>query len=317
MAPAGLRQRLFGQVEERLEELVDLDSVVVTELDDQARASLATAEVLLTGWGAPHLDAELMASMPRLRAIFHAGGSVRALVDPELLVDRGIVASNAGEANAVPVAEYTLAMILLAGKQSWASERLYRERRAFIDREQAFADSGNFERVVGIVGASRIGRKVLELLRHTDVHVLLYDPYLSTREAAELGAELVSLPELAKRSAVVSIHAPVTPETVGMIDASFIDAMPTGATFINTARGAVVDQEALVSRLRSGEISAVLDVTSPDPLPTDHPLWNLPNVVLTPHIAGAMGNELTRLGYQVVDEVERFLTGRPLQWREV
>ena len=155
---------------------------------------------------------------------------------------------------------------------------------------------GNFRRTIGIIGASRIGRRVIQLLKPFDFNVLLYDPFIHPREAAELGVESVSLENLMRLSDVVSVHAPALPSTIGMIDCNRLSLMREGTTLINTARGIIVDEMDLIDELCTGRINAIIDVTDPEvPEPTS-PLYNLPNVFLTPHIAGAIGGERERLG---------------------
>ncbi|MBE1879025.1 hydroxyacid dehydrogenase [Myceligenerans pegani] len=311
MRPAALADDLFAGLWPELDSLADLTPGVVTEWDGDAVAVLADTEVLLTGWGCPRVTRDLLARAPRLRAVIHAGGGAAAVVDAEAAAERGIELSDAGDKNAVPVAEYTFAMIVLAGKRARYAERLYRDRRAFIDREAELRDTGGYGRVVGLVGASRIGRRVALLLAGTDLDVLVHDPYLSAAHAAALGVRRCDLAELMSASDIVSLHAPVTSQTVGMVDAAMLGRMRDGATLINTARGDLVDHVALLEHLRPGRIDAVLDVTVPEPLPPDHELWSLPNVVLTPHIAGATGNELARLGRHLLDELRRLRDGVP------
>jgi phosphoglycerate dehydrogenase-like enzyme len=278
---------------------------VLTELgSDGAREALARAEVLVTGWETPQLTAEVLRHAPRLRRVIHAGGYADGLFPDGKF---GITTSDVGAANAVPVAEYTLAMILLVNKDTFRAQRLYRERRAFIDRETEFEVSGNYRRTVGVVSAGRTGRLVIDLLRpFPSLHVVVYDPFLEQREADELGVEKVELAELARRSDVLTLHTPVVPETVGMIDAGILALMPDGATIINTARGAIVDHVALEKEVVSGRINAVLDVTDPEPLPPASPLFDLPNVILTPHIAGSMGTELRRMGDTVAADLAAY-----------
>lgn len=317
MRPAALAENIFGALRDELDRHVDVAPVVLESLDSPlAQDLLADAEVLVTGWGCPPLTVEILDRAPKLRALVHAGGTATAVLDLATAAERGLALSNAGEANAVPVAEYTLATILLANKRAAAAEQLYRQRRSYIDREIELRDTGNYRRTVGLVGASRIGRRVARLLSHTDLQVLLYDPYISDAEAAGLGALQCGLTELMAAADVVSLHPPVTAETTGMIDKAMLGRMRDGATLVNTARGAIVDQEALVDELRTGRISAVLDVTTPDPLPPNHELWSLPNVTLTPHIAGATGSELARIGRHVVDELARFRRGTPFAYPE-
>jgi phosphoglycerate dehydrogenase-like enzyme len=295
----------------RLRRTADIDTeLVVRDFTDPAgAAALAQAEVLITGWGCPHLDAGVLATVPKLRAVLHAAGSVRSLVG-EALWKHCVTVSSAVTGNAVPVAEYTLAMILLAGKDALAHRERYRRTHAGPPPAETAA-TGNLGRRVGIVGASRVGRRLIELLRPFDLTVLLHDPYVSPAEAAALGAELLPLEDLLGRSDIVSLHAPDIPETHHMLDRARLALIRDGGVLINTARGALVDDEALTEELVSGRLRAVLDVTEPEPLPADSPLYRLPNVFLTPHIAGSLGNELQRLGTIVVEEMERLAAGLP------
>lgn len=320
MEPSSLVSDVFGSVIDRLPGDADPRRRTLSEFDsDAALAVLRDTEVLVTGWGAPPLDRSLLEKAPRLRAVLHFGGSLRHIAEPSELIafaERGVQLGNAGDANAVPVAEYTFAMIILAGKHARASEQLYRAHRAPIDRELAFPDSGNFRNRIGIIGASRIGRKVLALLASLDADISVFDPSLSAEEIEALGATSTTLPELMARNDIVSLHVPVTPSTINMIDAPLLRSLPHGATFINTSRGVLVDQDALIAELRTGRINAVLDVTWPEPLPAESQLWDLENVTLTPHIAGSMGRELHRLGEHVLAEVERISRGEQLAYPE-
>jgi phosphoglycerate dehydrogenase-like enzyme len=292
--------------------LVDVDETRVAERFDSpdVLAVLNDVEILVTGWGCPPVDATVLRAAPRLRAILHAAGSVKGHLAPECW-ERGIVVSSAADANAVPVAELTLAMILLAGKNVIGLRERYRRERTFTLGEIQ-PDIGNFRRRVGIVGASRIGRQVVQLLEPFDLTVSLTDPYVSVPPT---GVRLRELDDLLRESDVVSLHAPATAETHHMLDKRRLALMPDGGVLINTARGSLVDTDALVAELATGRISAILDVTDPEPLPPDSPLFDLPNVFLTPHIAGSHGNEVGRLGQTVVAELERLITGVPLAHR--
>ncbi|MFJ9815669.1 hydroxyacid dehydrogenase [Streptomyces sp. NPDC101151] len=298
----------------RLREHVAVDPTRVAHdlTDPRLRDTLARTEVLITGWGCPRLDAAALDAAPKLRAVLHAAGSVKGFTTPEVF-KRGIVVSSAAAANAQPVAEYTLAMILLAGKDVFAFRDLLRTRRTF-PYGDIIPGIGNHGRRVGIIGASRIGRRLIELLRPHDLRVSLADPYVDEAEAARLGVPLTALDDLLRTSDIVSLHAPQTPETRHLIGARELALMPTGAVLINTARGALVDHGALIGELRTGRLGAVLDVTDPEPLPADSPLFGLPNVFITPHLAGSQGNEVARLGRTVVEEAERLVSGRELAY---
>jgi phosphoglycerate dehydrogenase-like enzyme len=309
---ADLPARLFtARHWEQLTAAVDLDPGTVLQDLRSAAATLAGADILVTGWGCPPITGQVLAAAPRLAAVIHTGGSVKELVTPACW-ERGIVVSTAAAANAVPVAEYTIAAILFAGKAIRAMEREYRSRRAPVDPVTRYPDAGNYGRAVGVVGASRTGRRVIELLRPFDFDVAVHDPYLAEADATRLGVRLMDLPDLLGGCDIVTLHAPSLPATRHLVDRPGLARMRDGATLINTARGALVDQEALVAELVSGRLNAVIDVTEPEVPPPDSPLYHLPNVMLTPHVAGAVGTELARLGASAVGEVRRFAAGQPL-----
>lgn len=281
-----------------------------------ARAALAEAEVLITAWGAPALTEDDLAAAPHLRYVIHAGGQASTLLPHTAAAER-ILLSNAGWVNAIPVAEFTVAMIVLANKDAFRSNRIYLDKRAWVDREQTFPQAGNAGKTIGVVGASRIGRIVIERLGTMDLNILVHDPYLASADAARLGVRITSLDELMASSDVVTLHPPLTPSTAGMIGRDQLKLLRDGATLINTARGPIVDQDALIEELSAGRIEAILDVTTPDPLPAESPLYELPNVFLTPHISGSMGTEIRRLGQHVLGELERIAAGAPLSSPEV
>ena len=269
---------------------------------------ISDTEILLTSWGAPRLDGPLLDRMPRLRAVVHAAGSVQQLVSDELW-ERGITVTSAADANAVPVAEYTFATIILAFKRAFVHMRspaTVLEWRDLVGSTRY----GSVGRTVGIVGFSRIGRRVVRMLGQLDgIRILVVDPFVSRETVAQAGAELVSLDDMLGQADVLSLHAPALPETRHMIGAAELAALRDGATVINTARGWILDHDALLVECASGRLDAVLDVTEPDPLPVDAPLRRLPNVALTPHIAGSMGSEARRLADSALNDVEALLRG--------
>ncbi len=312
MQGPAMRDALFPpRLTGRLLDIAACDpGLVVTDFTAARREALATADVLLTGWGCPRIDAAALELMPALRLVAHAAGSVKAHVDP-VCWERGVQVTTAAAANAVPVVEFTLAQIILAGKDVLGATHRY---AAGLPRPaEAVVPVGNYGRTVGIIGASTIGRGVLERLRVFDLERLLADPTVTAAQARQLGAERVGLDELMGRADVVSLHAPMLPATVGMIGSRQLAALKDGATFINTARGRLVDHQALRRELATGRISAILDVSDPEPLEPDDPLFALPNVQLTPHIAGSTGNELHRMTALALDEVENYAAARPLR----
>lgn len=291
--------------EPRLRRLLALAPGSGLAIDD---GDISDTEILITSWGAPRLDAELLDRMPRLRAVVHAAGSVQWLVSDELW-ERGVTVTSAADANAVPVAEYTFASIILAFKRAFVHMRTPARVLEWGDLVGS-RRYGSVGRTVGVVGFSRIGRRVVRMLRQLeDVRILVADPFVSADAVAQAGAELLPLDDMLGRVDVLSLHAPALPETWHMIGAAELAALRDGATVINTARGWILDHEALFAECASGRLDAVLDVTEPDPLPADDPLRGLANVALTPHIAGSMGTEARRLADSALDDVEALLRG--------
>ncbi|WP_223937256.1 hydroxyacid dehydrogenase [Arthrobacter sp. StoSoilB5] len=294
----------------RLASVADIEHHVLTEFESaRSLHVLAGVDALITGWGAPTIDVSVLDAAPHLQLIAHSAGTIKQHVDPACW-QRGIAVTTAAQANAVPVAEFTLAFILLAGKGTFRAAARLQKLQEHFDAGRLPVSTGNLGSTVGIIGASRIGRLVLNQLKSFDHQVLLADPTVTGSDAAGLGASLVGLDDLMMRADIISLHAPLLPTTVGMIGPQQLGLMKDGATFINTARGALVNHDALRRELLTGRISAVLDVTEPEPLPSGDPLYSLDNVLLTPHIAGSMGNELRRMGASAVDEVVRLAEGR-------
>ena len=309
--PGGLQHRMFSPAQlARLGELVEVDvSRTVPDLAAARDDELAQVEVLLTGWGSPAVDADALSRMPRLRALVHTAGTVRFVATDALWEREDVLITSATEANAVPAAEYALAQILLAGKRTLAQQARYRRERRPGHAADADPGIGNYGGVVGLIGASRIGTLVAEHLRRFDLEVLITDPFASADEIAALGAGKVEPEELYARADVVSLHAPDVPSTRGMVTRELLALMRDGTTFLNTARPALVDIDALRDEVLSGRLSAVLDVH--DDLAADDPLWEAENALLTPHLAGSQGNELHRMGEAALEEVRRLAAGEP------
>ncbi|WP_246075114.1 hydroxyacid dehydrogenase [Nonomuraea terrae] len=288
------------------------EPLVTDELGSRAaRARLAEVEVLITSWGCPPLDEDVLNAAPRLRAVLHAAGSVRGHVG-EAVFDRGIVVTTAAGVNAEPVARYTVAAVLWAFKKVpflAQDARRFRDDWAYRDRR---GELSGRDRTVVIVGFSRVGRRVVTLLRALhDGPILVVDPFAEPAEVIAAGAEPAGLAAALPRADVLSLHAPALPETRRLIGDAALAALRPGATLINTARGPLVDTAALERACVSGRIDAILDVTDPEPLPRSSPLYDLPNVVLTPHVAGSMGAETRSMADAALTELERYAAGLP------
>lgn len=288
------------------------DEPLLDFASSRAERLLPEVEILVTSWGCPIINAAVLKQAPGLRAVVHAAGSVKRIITDTAWA-RGLLVSSAAGANAVPVAEYTLAMILLANKGVFELHHRYALQREQWVWPADIASVGNYGKVVGVVGASRVGRRVLELLTPFDFDLLVHDPTLNDEQLRVLGAKPVELDQLMATADVVTLHAPSLPGTRHMIDRRRLKLMRDGALLVNTARGALVEHTALTEELVSGRLRAVIDTSEPEPLPADSPLWELPNVVLTPHVAGSKGNELFRVGAFAVAEVQRYVGGEPFQ----
>ncbi len=272
---------------------------------------LHEAEMIFSGWGGPVIDKTFLRHAPNLKMVFYGAGSIRRCTGAGFW-ENGIRISSAYAANAVPVSEYSLASILFSLKRGWHFARTVRESRRYPSKQDI---PGAYHSTVGLVSLGMVGKMVRERLQPFDLKILAYDPYLDDETADWMDVTPVSLGELFRQSDVVSVHTPLLPDTRDLIRGEHLASMKRNATFINTSRGAVVHQDELIDVLRRRpDLQAVLDVTYPEPPPPDSPLYTLPNVVLTPHIAGSAGPECRRMGQYVVDELQRYLQGQPLKW---
>ncbi len=277
------------------------------------RRSLDGASAVITGWHSPGIDATLLDAQPALRMLSHTGASIRR-VAPFAAIESGrLRVSQAALPIAEAVAEFVIAQIL---EQLRFTARQDAETRAGADwapSRERFVGRLLGAQTVGIVGAGHTGRLVMRLLRPFGCRLLLADPFVGAEQAAALGAERCELDALMAASDIVSLHAPVLPETRGLIGARQLGLLRDGCLLVNTARAAIVDTAALLQRLRAGGLTAVLDVFDDEPLPPADPLRTAPGVVLSPHTAGHTWETYRRQGTMAVAEVGRFLRGEPLQ----
>jgi phosphoglycerate dehydrogenase-like enzyme len=269
---------------------------------------LAPAELVFTGWGSLEFSVRVLAAVPQLKMVFYGAGSVRGTVT-DAFWERGGRICSAWMANAVPVVEYSLGSIFLCLKKAFQHAAAYKGNSGMPRLEVA----GGYGSTIGLVSLGMIGRMLAERLRTFEVKVIAYDPFVKPEDAARLGVEMVSLDDVFRRSDVVSLHTPWLDSTVGMIRGEHFALMKPGASFINTSRGVVVREAEMASALQARpDLFAVLDVTWPEPPAQDSVLFDLPNVFLTPHIAGSMNAECSRMGQYMLEDLERYLKGQPL-----
>ena len=272
---------------------------------------LAEVEVIFSGWGAPMMDEAFLARAPKLRALFYGAGSIKAFT-PDVFWARGITVTSAYAMNAIPVSEFTLGTILLSLKRTWHYALETKRLGAYPKRVNP---PGAYGTKVGLVSYGMIARLVRERLKPFDLDVLVFDPFLKPSHAAEAKVKLVSLDDIFAQCDVVSLHTPWLKETEGMIRGRHFELMKEGATFINTARGAIVNEPEMIEVFtRRPELTAILDVTWPEPPVEGSPFYSLPNVVLTPHIAGSQERECRRMGQLMIDEFDLWSKGEIMKW---
>lgn len=286
----------------------DFDKTVYTKSDVEKNPQLFYhVEHIFTTWGIePLIEEEIRLFFPNLKCVFHAAGSVQKFARP--FMKCGVKVHSAWAANAIPVAEYSVAQIILANKGFYTSSRMAGrgERDAAFRRFRNYP--GNYDSKIGIVGAGMIGKHVIRLLKAYRVDILVFDPYLADEDAEKMGVNKVSLQKLFSLCHVISNHLADNENTKNILDYSLFSNMLPYATFINTGRGAQVVESDLVTVLKErDDLTAVLDVTDPEPPIENSPLYDLDNCVLTPHIAGASGNEFFRLADYAIDECRKFL----------
>ncbi|HEU5315705.1 MAG TPA: hydroxyacid dehydrogenase [Chloroflexota bacterium] len=279
---------------------------------DQVAELIGEADAVLTSWGAPKFDEKLLSRATKLKVIAHAAGTIKSFIPPEVF-DRGIAVTHAAALIAEAVGEWALTVTLMSLRRAYDFDRAMHDG-AWAKRDFGFGEALYGKRV-GIVAASMTGRAYIKLLAPFGCDIVVFDPYLSDERAKQLGVTRIdSLNELFRTSDVVSNHAPTTPETDGMIGAKQLSLLRDGKLFVNTARARAIDYPALVKELQSGRIRAALDVFPKEPLEADSPLRGLPNVILSPHVAGGTEESRKRLGAGMVEELRRFLAGEKLQY---
>ena len=314
LPPVGLSQDILSQ--EAVSILERLGVVLWNKLDrnythDELLEMLPGAEVVVTSWGSPSITEEHLAVAQNLRIVGHAAGSVKTRLAPAGH-ERGIVLLSAADVIAQSVAEYTLWAMLSGQRNLWPYQHSMKVERGWKPSHN-WPGHSLYAKKVGIVSASMVGRRVIGLLKPFGCDVSVYDPYLTDDDARLLDVRSVSLEELFAEPDIVSVHAPITPETKGMITRTHLRSIRDGALFIHTARSWVLDQDALLAELQKDRFNAYVDVFEPEPLPPDHPLRDLDNVFLSPHVSGHTIESRLLLVEEIARDIERFFNNQPLR----
>ena len=302
---------------EQVSEISQISELVCPPVS--AEAVLASPEILkgveylFGGWNMPVLDRTFLQFAPRLRGVFYSAGTVKPYLT-DAFWKRNIVLTNAHQANAVPVAEYCVAAILFSLKLGWFHLRNMHKEKRWIRKTTEIP--GCYDATVGLISLGAIGFKTLELLRPYNIKPLIYSTSVTQARADEWDADVVSLDEIFERCDVISLHTPLLPSTKGMIKGEHFRRMKKNATFINTARGAVVNQEEMIEVMRERpDLTALIDVLDPEPPEPGDEIFNVENIHITPHIAGSLGRECRRLGQTAIDECQRFIAGEVLLYQ--
>jgi D-3-phosphoglycerate dehydrogenase len=284
------------------------DQVEVRWVDGPDRekllAAVPEADALLVR-SATTVDAEVLAAAPKLKIVARAGVGLDN-VDVDAATERGVLVVNAPTSNIHSAAEHAVALLLSAARQVPEADA---SLRAHTWKRSSFSGTEIFGKTVGVVGLGRIGQLVAQRLAAFGTHLIAYDPYVSPARAAQLGIELLPLDDLLARADFISVHLPKTPETAGLIDKEALAKTKKGVIIVNAARGGLVNEEALAEAVSSGHVrGAGLDVYSKEPC-TDSPLFELPQVVVTPHLGASTEEAQDRAGTDVAESVKLALAG--------
>ncbi len=303
-----------ADVMEKLKQYGEVSSELINKSNiEKYKDFLCECEVAFSTWGMPCLsEDEIKQYMPKLKFLFYAAGSVQAFARPFL--ESGVRVFSAFAANAVPVAEYTVSQIILAAKGFYQGSKRYRP--AF---PSAFAHArkckGNFGIKVGLAGLGCIGSMVAERLKEYDVEVYAFDPFCSEEKAKELGVRMTDLETLFSQCDVISNHLANKKELKNVFNDKHFRLMQKHSTFINTGRGEQVSEWALAKNLiLHPSRTAVLDVLKKERIPYINPLFWCPNAIITPHIAGSMGNETQRMAYYMLEQLDNCISGNETQY---
>lgn len=280
--------------------------------------SLRDVSYVFSTWGMPHFsDEEIKLFFPALECVFYAAGSVQGFAKE--FIEAGIHVFSAWGANAVPVAEYTVAQIILANK-GFFSSYITKHNIDYSNARKVFGEfCGNYNVKVGIIGVGMIGKLVLEMLKAYSIDALVFDPFLPdsyiTEHFPKGNVKKASLEEIFSQCSVISNHLANNDETAGMLDYSLFSLMKPYAVFLNTGRGRQVNENDLIRALSEDESRcALLDVTFPEPPCDDSKLYDMKNIILTPHIAGSAGNEVVRMAQYMIDEFRLYKDNKPCKY---
>ena len=302
---------LPASIKQHLDSFADFDIIVSDELrsPDKYAASFRGLQGVITSWEIPRMDRQVLEQAKELQIISHAGGMVRFFLDEEIFTLKpGLVICNASNVMAQPVAEYALTASLACLRHLWQFHEWVAEGENWED----YAPEMNvslLRKKVGVIGMGQIAWEFVKLARPFNVKLLVFSKHLGEEEAAKKGLVKSTLEEIFSSCDVIVLSAANTPENRHMVNRSFLKMIKPGAVFVNIARGALVDEKALIEELETGRFMAAIDVTDPEPPSAENKLRKLHNVLLTPHIAGPTPGQRIWMMEEAVENLETFFKG--------
>lgn len=320
------KKNCFGDNEmKKLADIVEICADISTDMSQENMTrAIEESELIITSWETPQLTADMIPAMSDLKLVCHCAGSVKFVYAPEVLDffrKNNVKVMTTSYALGIGVAEFTLGMIIAGLKKTFfmrdkiaAGQWKEMQGRWFDQENDALLPVEPYDIKVGVIGAGCCGTHIIKLLSNFEMDILVYDPWKTPEQCAEVGAAKAELDEIMRSCDVITLHAPGLPETNGMINAKLIKMIKDGALFVNTARGYEVDEKVLIDELQTGRFFACLDQTITQPAELDNPLRKMPNVMLTPHIAGHVNNGFRRQGRHVLQDIERFNAEEPLKY---
>jgi phosphoglycerate dehydrogenase-like enzyme len=269
-------------------------------------------------WQVPKFtEVEVAKYFPSLKAFFYGAGSVQYFAKPFL--NNGIRVFSAWGANAIPVAEYTTSLVILANKGFFKYENTFRESGNKEAKRVQNCYPGNFKTKVGVLGAGMIGRMIIERLNSYDLTVLVYDPFMSDKRAKELGVIKSDLNTIFSECQTITNHLAKNEKTNGIINYEHFSKMKDYTTFINTARGTIINEQDLKRAMRENEtLLSILDVLDPDEFRSNSDdIFNVPNIIVTPHAAGSQTLEIKRMGEYMQIQYNNLINNKPTKYEVV
>jgi phosphoglycerate dehydrogenase-like enzyme len=276
--------------------------------EDDLRSSIKGIDICITGWGIPKFSPWVLDKADRLKLVAHTAGTVASFVSDELYA-RGIKVVSANKVFAESVAEGVIGYLLAALRD--IPYHAY-EMKSGGWKKDDYYNRGLLDQTIGLVGFGEIPRYLVPMLKPFRVKIKAFDKFVDAETMAEYGVEKTDLDDIFSSCPIISVHLPRTEGTHHMIDKRLLEMIQDDGILVNTARGSVIDEQALIDELKKNRIKVVLDVYQTEPLPEDSPLRKMSNAILIPHMAGPTVDRRKYATMAVLDDIDRFIDNKPL-----